>query len=412
VPRPFRFSKPKGGAGPKLKAQPSRIPPGGGDINSEFDNPSGSANPPQPLNTLPNPLNLSLDALAALTNTVLGVIGQRDDLMASQIKRRRRITSEKIKQPTIRASKTRRKMLGAKCRRDMNVLLDIEKDKDIIRKISPSNEEVEAFAEETGPGPKLNPMRLCFDVPAKHAWNTDLAEQFVKEFMKYHGIDSNEEPLIYELFEARFTSLKRRYREWQLKEGEDTVQRAKRVKEMEKEERRMRRRDTRRNNVSYISIHRNRRLTFWIQLFADRSQIALDNRGEDEMVDPAWDFLYTTTRLLRSEGMSSDESGQEGSGPPYYVKTRDWRNEDLIPYLQMIDRDKPRTNTYGNKRPGNPPRERQRIKAASNSNRKAIPDLPLNFYDKTWYAGLSRKDKAFLKAKAVLPMPNLITYNQ
>ena len=104
VPRPYKFSKPKGGAGPKLRAQPSRILP---DDPSE----SESDNPPQPLNTLPNPLNLSHDALAALTNTVLGVIGQRDDLLASRM-RRRRIASQKIKQPTIRASNTRRKELG------------------------------------------------------------------------------------------------------------------------------------------------------------------------------------------------------------------------------------------------------------------------------------------------------------
>jgi hypothetical protein len=127
-------------------------------------------------------------------------------------------------------------------------------------------------------------------------------------------------------------------------------------------------------------------------------------------VDPVWDFLYKTTRLLRSEGMSSDESGQEGLGPPYYIKARDWRNRDLIPYLQMIDRDKTRTNAYGNNRAGNPPRERQRIAAASNSNRKAIPDLPLNFYDKTWYAGLSHRDKTFLRPKAVLRMPVLVAY--
>jgi len=241
----------------------------------------------------------------------------------------------------------------------MNILLDIQKDKDIVRKRPPSITEVEAFAEEEGPGPELAPMRLCFDVQAKHPWNTDLAEQFVGEFMKHRKINGDEEPLVYELFTARFNSLKRRYREWQLKGDEDTVQRTQRVKEMHTEERRLRRRDTRRNNVSYTSIHRNRRLTFWIQLFADHSQIALDNRGEDEIADPVWDFLYAATRLLRSEGMSSDESGQEGSGPPYYIKTRDWRNRDLIPYLQMIDRDKPRTNAYGNNRPGNRPRERQ-----------------------------------------------------
>lgn len=109
--------------------------------------------------------------------------------------------------------------------------------------------------------------------------------------------------------------------------------------------------------------------------------------------------------------MSSDESEQEGSGAPYYIKTRDWRNRDLIPYLQMIDRDRKRTNAYGNKRAGNPPRERQRIAASSNSNRKAIPDLPLNFYDKTWYAGLSRRDRAMLKAKPVLQMPSLVRYD-
>lgn len=103
MPRPYKFSKPKGGAGPRLQAQPSSDT----DSNSEFDD------PPQALNTIPNPLNLPHDALVALTNTVLGVIGQRDDLLASQM-RRRRITSQKIKQPTIRASKTRRKVLGVK----------------------------------------------------------------------------------------------------------------------------------------------------------------------------------------------------------------------------------------------------------------------------------------------------------
>lgn len=112
MPRPVTFLKPKGGAGPKLRAQASRIPPGGGDINPS-DSSSESDDPPQPLNTLPNPLNLSHDALTALTNTVLGVIGQRDDLLASRM-RRRKIISEKIKQPTIRASKTRRKELGVR----------------------------------------------------------------------------------------------------------------------------------------------------------------------------------------------------------------------------------------------------------------------------------------------------------
>jgi hypothetical protein len=136
------------------------------------------------------------------------------------------------------------------CRKDMNNVLEINRDKDIVLKTPPSNEEVEAFAEETGPGPELQPMRFCFDVTAKHAWNIDLAEQFVGKFMIYRGIKKDEEELVYELFTGRFSSLKRRYKEWQLKRGEDTVQRTQRVKEIHRVERRMGRRDTRRNNVS------------------------------------------------------------------------------------------------------------------------------------------------------------------
>lgn len=139
--------------------------------------------------------------------------------------------------------------------------------------------------------------------------------------------------------------------------------------------------------------------------------ITLGNRGEDGEVDPVWDFLFKATRFLRCEGMSSDESGQEGLGPPYYVRAREWRSRELLPYLQLIDKDRSQTNAYGNIRPGNPARERRRVAAATVSKRKAIPELPLNFYDKTWYAGLNGRDKALLKAGPVLDLPILVTYN-
>jgi hypothetical protein len=153
------------------------------------------------------------------------------------------------------------------------------------------------------------------------------------------------------------------------------------------------------------------KLTSWFQLYANREMITLENRGEDGEVDPVWDFLFKATRLLRCEGMSSDESGQEGLGPPYYVRAREWRSRKLIPYLQLIDKDRSQTNAYGNIRPGNPARERTRVAAAPASERKAIPELPLNFYDKTWYAGLNARDKALLKAGPVMDLPVLVAYN-
>lgn len=135
-------------------------------------------------------------------------------------------------------------------RKDMNVLLRIKRDKDIVKIEPPSIEEVEDFADETGPGPKLVPMRLSFDITAGHAWNLDLAKQFVEAWMKHRNIHGDEEAIVYELFNTCFLTLKRRYRAWQLQDGEEDVRRKQHVKEMDKEERRMRRRDTRRNNVS------------------------------------------------------------------------------------------------------------------------------------------------------------------
>jgi hypothetical protein len=297
-------------------------------------------------------------------------------------------------------------------REEMNLLIEISKDADIVLKRQPSVEEVEAFAEETGNGPELKPMRLCFDVKMSHAWNGNLAEQFVSRFMRYHDLGESDEALLHELFTARYISLKRQYQEWQLKRGEDTVQRAKRVKEKHEVKRQLVRKDTRRNTVSQVSVFRMAKLTSWIQLHADREDIAMGNRAEGGgKVDPVWNFLFKAIRILGREGMSSDESGGEGSGPPYYIRVREWRSRELIPYLQMIDREKRQTNAYGNRRSGNTARERQRVAAGGLSTRRAIAGLPLNFYDKTWYAGLSARDRALLNAKPDMDMPVLVRYD-
>jgi hypothetical protein len=132
----------------------------------------------------------------------------------------------------------------------MNLLLEITKDTDICFKTPPPTEKVEAFAEERGKGPELKPMRLCLDVSISHAWNNDLAEQFVSWFMRYHDLEQSEEGLLHELFVNRFSCLKRRYNEWRLKEGEDTVLRTQRVKEKHQTARCLQRKDTRRNRVS------------------------------------------------------------------------------------------------------------------------------------------------------------------
>jgi hypothetical protein len=131
-------------------------------------------------------------------------------------------------------------------------LLEIRKDTDIVYKTPPTDQAIEAFEDEIGEGPILKPMQLCFNVPVTHCWNTDLAEQFIQRFMHQHEIEQSEEALLVELFTNRFGSLKRRYNEWQIGEGEDTVQRTQRVKEKHGRGRKIQRKDTRRNKVSKL----------------------------------------------------------------------------------------------------------------------------------------------------------------
>lgn len=98
---PYKFSKPKGGAGPRLRAEPSQIQP------------DKDGRPSHTSNTASNPLGLAPDALAALTRTILGVM-QQDNIPMPRRKPSRKIVSEKIKQPTVRETGTRRKELGVR----------------------------------------------------------------------------------------------------------------------------------------------------------------------------------------------------------------------------------------------------------------------------------------------------------
>lgn len=91
---PYRFSNPKGGAGPRLRENPS------------------DGSPSQTSNTIPNPLDLPLDAVAAFTRTILGVMQEEGNI--PRRKPTRKIVSEKIKQPAVREAGTRRKKLGVR----------------------------------------------------------------------------------------------------------------------------------------------------------------------------------------------------------------------------------------------------------------------------------------------------------
>jgi hypothetical protein len=56
------------------------------------------------------------------------------------------------------------------------------------------------------------------------------------------------------------------------------------------------------------------------------------------------------------------------------------------------------TNAYGNTRSSNPPCIWS-MQGGIESDHEAVPGLPQTFYDHSWYAGLSNRDKKDLNAK-------------
>jgi hypothetical protein len=74
----------------------------------------------------------------------------------------------------------------------------------------------------------------------------------------------------------------------------------------------------------------------------------------------------------------------------------------------MIDLNVNRTNAYGKTQPGNTPWVRKRRVNATKSSRRAVPGLPINFYNATWYVTLQNWDKFALKAKPVFEVLNCI----
>ncbi|KAF8810951.1 hypothetical protein BYT27DRAFT_7208933 [Phlegmacium glaucopus] len=82
--------------------------------------------------------------------------------------------------------------------------------------------------------------------------------------------------------------------------------------------------------------------------------------------------------------MSSDDSDTDDLGNSVYrAKIVPWRGKEMVRKLMDIDHDRNTTNAYGNTRAGNPPRVRRR-QDGRETLRKAIPGLPLNFYDPNW----------------------------
>jgi hypothetical protein len=97
----------------------------------------------------------------------------------------------------------------------------------------------------------------------------------------------------------------------------------------------------------------------------------------------AWQWLKKLIKTLTHDGMSSDESEQEGLELTYSTKTLPWR-PDIRKELEKIDAvrmDQP--TAYSSK--GSKPVRRHWDERNPISTRQAVKGLPRNLYDEDWF---------------------------
>ncbi|KAJ7148292.1 hypothetical protein C8R46DRAFT_1231303 [Mycena filopes] len=244
----------------------------------------------------------------------------------------------------------------------MQTLLGIQSDRGVGAAVqngySTSYEESVAFGSNArGAGrPTLNPFRPCWE-DLKGAWNLALEDLFLEHFKSCHPELSSDEDYIRKHFKQRLETLR---------------------------------------GALIVQLFRRRKA--WTE---DNTKSIIQADGHDTV-----ELLLEMVKLLGTDGMSSDESNGE-SDKTCTVSSKSWRNPDLVRLLMWIDRNRPKHNVYGDRMSGNPPHRRLRLPygSAPKSLRRAIANLPINFYDPIWYQGLSNGQKTRLGATVAQPLP-------
>ena len=169
----------------------------------------------------------------------------------------------------------------------------------------------------------------------------------------------------------------------------------------------MKRKNTRRQTVSPVCLYEFMVTYRSVQLFDDRFAIASINSEDGR--DVLWTFVAKVVASLGTGGMSEDESSAEDPNErKFVIRIMDWRSARLLPYIQVVDRARKLTNIFSKFSAGNMPRKRTRLPGGRIWVERAVPGLPRNFYDDTWYAGLSEADRVALRAVDSVIFPPLI----
>jgi hypothetical protein len=106
--------------------------------------------------------------------------------------------------------------------------------------------------------------------------------------------------------------------------------------------------------------------------------------------------------------MSSDDSEDDGTQT---VRKMPWRSPEILRLLKTVDNDANTQGLFSVGKPGKPGKPRKHRQNTGNTRRTVVPGLPINFYNKTWFASLSDRDQAELDVQQEFALPMLTHMN-
>ncbi|KDR65546.1 hypothetical protein GALMADRAFT_148615 [Galerina marginata CBS 339.88] len=335
-------------------------------------------------------------AIAVLTGCVAKLTEQMSHLSGSgsgidQVQRKKKYGAPRttlFKLPPQRHTTPQRNDQLRAVRETMNTLLDIKHDNDIVQANRTDDDVIVAYEEERGPGP--TPPYAPDWTNIEGPWNYALLEIFMEAYTATYIVrDAEQQEDVCKMFMDRLRRLKKKVKQAAPRVGETNAQMNQRLLTQHRRVLLNQRRNSRRNET-----------------FSVRSRITVQNAASQRSGDGrvVWEHLDEILATLGAGGMSSDESDFDDDGQKtYFVKKMSWRRVGLVARMITVDRDRNFKNCYENIT-GNAPKLRKRRVNATETSRRPIPGLPINFYDDVWYSRLDEGQKKHLGAKAAFDL--------
>jgi len=113
-------------------------------------------------------------------------------------------------------------------------------------------------------------------------------------------------------------------------------------------------------------------------------EIAVKRETEAEDLQ-SWIYLRDLIIALTPDGFSSDQTGTRNGQVVYYVKVVTWRNEELVKFMETLEKARVEDRDLWDPRGGMPgQRLRRYTGSAIVSKRRVVQHLPRALYSETW----------------------------